>query len=197
MSSTVHAADRAWTVPTRGRSPFVLAIVAAVAVGFAAQMVMGVDDAVARFGVNSAQLENGDWYRLITASYLNMHGLWHVTANLTLIAAFGPFVEMAFGWMRTAIIWFVGSICAWLTMMALGTDASTGAGSSAGATALMGGGFVAAWATREERPSRIYALSAAATMTIIVVIDVDAVSVHAGGFAAGAGLAAVFRFFGR
>ncbi len=182
---------RDWTLPSLQRTPTILVILAAVVAGFVVQTALGVDDAVDRFGVTRPDVENGEWWRLFSATYLNLHGLWHVTANLAFVAAFGPFVESALGSWRTAVVWVLGAVCGWLAMMAFGTDESTGAGSSPGATALMGAGLVTALATRDQRPSRIYAFAAGITLGVIVAVDLGGAALHLGGFLTGAAVAAL------
>jgi rhomboid protease GluP len=69
-----------------------------------------------------AVLEDGQWYRLVTALFLHL-GPFHLAMNLLALAWIGPWVEKTLGWARYVAVYFVsgiGSMAAVILFIQLG-----------------------------------------------------------------------------
>ncbi|MER7251189.1 rhomboid family intramembrane serine protease [Kribbella sp. NPDC000426] len=91
-------------------------------------------DAVVR---DAAHIDNGQWYRLVTAMFFQDGWAPGLVSNLILLAIFGTIAERAFGRWRWAILYFV---CGWFgQLMSYLWLNPVGAGNSMCVAGLAGG----------------------------------------------------------
>lgn len=80
-----------------------------------------------KFGANQRGFVlMGEWYRLITSSFLHI-GIWHLLFNNYALYVIGPHVESYFGKVKYAIIYLFSAICGSLLSIIFSTSISAGA----------------------------------------------------------------------
>jgi membrane associated rhomboid family serine protease len=98
-------------------------------------------DAIGRWDISMWSLGAGEWWRLVTSSFVNF-GLLFLLANLTVLSIIGPFVERLYGSVGFLALYLVSAMAGTFAAAALGSSLPWGA--SIGNFACLGllGGFV-------------------------------------------------------
>ncbi len=140
----------------------------------------------AHYGLLPVAIDQGQWYRLLTAAFLHV-SLSHIFFNMFTLAIVGPAVELHVGRVRFLALYLLaatgGSVCSYLLSPLL----SLGVGASGAIFGLMGAYFVVARRTRTE------------TRTVVALIVINLVigfadsgidwRAHVGGLLVGAAVA--------
>ena len=148
----------------------------------------GVTSSIERAGLVKPLVREGEWWRLVTATYLHA-GLVHFWFNAAAVRAFGPLVEAYAPRSRLPLVWLVsvlgGSVASLFLM-----PGTTSVGASGGVLGLVGYLWVMARRRPHELPpwlgsglTATFAINAFIGIFGFAFIDNAA---HAGGAAAGA-----------
>ena len=152
---------------------------------------------VQRFAKVDSRIRAGEWWRLITASFLH-GGLLHLGVNGLALSAIGPTVEQLYGRLRFALIFLLGGAAGFAASTVFVVQPSLGA--SAGLFALLG--VLLGYAVRERRRlvpasrrAMIQEILMVAGMNLALGLMVPFVdnAAHVGGFGGGLALGMVLR----
>jgi rhomboid protease GluP len=185
----------------------VLVLVAANIAVFVAQQVWG-EEAVLLPGAFWPEgiLQNGEWWRLITAAFLHA-GLAHIGFNMTALLVLGPFLEKSVGHLKFAAIYFgsaIGSNAGILLLTATGVmNEELLVGASGAIFGVLGGEIVLIWQrwrAHREPAARQRLRSIALILALQVVFDLTSpqvsFSAHLFGFVSGIVLTALMFYRG-
>lgn len=186
--------------PSLKKSWLTLAFIIVCALVFATELMRGgAEDAetLIAMGALAAPLviEDGDYFRLISAGFLHF-GWLHFIANMLLLALLGPALEMAAGWRRMAMIYVFGLIVSGAAvlghMVYLGSQHDFMVGASGAIFAVLGAliaGRVRRFMAHRRLSDRRSVVLLAAVIAVQLAIDatIPAVSMvaHMAGLAAG------------
>lgn len=124
-------------------------LIACVAV-FAISLLTGGDIFGARsFGMFPPAVAQGEWYRLLTATFLHA-GLLHIAFNMYALFLLGPGLEYYLGTRRFAIVYFVAAIGASITSYVFSDIAIVSVGASGAIFGLMTATMVIGKAIRAD-----------------------------------------------
>jgi membrane associated rhomboid family serine protease len=150
-----------------------------------------------RFAKMSDRVREGEYWRLVTASFLH-GGLLHIAVNAYALSMIGPTVERLYGGVRFLLIFVVGGAIGFAASTAFVAQPSVGA--SAGLFALLGVLLGFAVRSRRTLPRRarramIQEILTVAALNIGLGLMVPFIdnAAHVGGFAGGLALGIVLR----
>ncbi|MGQ0674281.1 MAG: rhomboid family intramembrane serine protease [Hyphomicrobium sp.] len=138
---------------------------------------------------------NGEWWRLLTASFLHF-GPLHLGANMFMLLVLGRIVETAFGWQRYLIIYLLGGVLSTAAVFALMQWGSVAPAVLIGASGAIFAVFgaeaarqVAVWRRSRDALDRRQLVNLVLIMLVQVVIDFSvpeiSATAHLSGFATG------------
>ena len=152
---------------------------------------------VDRFAKVDSRIRAGEWWRLVTASFLH-GGLLHLGVNGLALSAIGPSVEELYGRVRFSLIFLLGGAAGFAASTVFVRQPSLGA--SAGLFALLG--VLLGYAIRERRRlnpagrrAMIREILTVAGMNLALGFMVPYIdnAAHLGGFGGGLALGMVLR----
>lgn len=126
-------------VTVSGRTWVTWAFLAANIVVYLAQLAdPGLVNALAVWGFG---IEHGQWYRLITGTFLHQ-AIWHIGVNMYALFVIGPHLERILGHWRYALLYLAAGVCgSALSVIVLGTHAAS-LGASGSIFGLFGATFI-------------------------------------------------------
>ncbi|MFN2472124.1 MAG: rhomboid family intramembrane serine protease [Gaiellaceae bacterium] len=146
-------------------------------------------------GVNLSGVAEGEWWRLVTASFL--HGnLLHLGMNMLMLYWIGTPVEEALGRLRFLALYFVSGLCGSAGALALSGQTALTVGASGAIFGILGAALVF------ER-QRTYVLGGSAmgiiVINLVLTFAIPNISVggHVGGLVGGAACGLAMSRFGR
>jgi len=150
-----------------------------------------------RIGPRAAQysvlVDQGEWWRLLTAMFLH-GGVLHLMFNMYALWLFGPVLERRFGSLSYAAMYVAGGISGGMLFQLLGEGAAVGA--SGAIFGLLGALLAASYRQRHTRAGAAVfgqlALLLAINMTLPLFLGNIAWQAHVGGLLAGILIAAVW-----
>lgn len=141
-------------------------------------------------------IAHGEWWRLVTASFL--HGnLWHLLWNMVGLLALGRLVESFYGSLRLLVIYMAA--CVLGTAFSYYLTPSVSLGASTGVMGLLGAVLVHNWRYRRYLPDRLNRVYPLLLVLVVVEFVMDLVNPrvdvfgHLGGILGGMLLAALFE----
>jgi len=150
-----------------------------------------------RIGPRAAQysvlVDQGEWWRLLTAMFLH-GGVLHLMFNMYALWLFGPVLERRFGSLSYAAIYLAGGISGGMLFQLLGEGAAVGA--SGAIFGLLGALLAASYRQRHTRAGAAVfgqlGLLLAINLALPLVLRNIAWQAHVGGLVAGILIAAVW-----
>jgi rhomboid protease GluP len=136
------------------------------------------------WGLSGIGVENGDWYRIVTAGFV--HAGWeHLVSNLTGLLVLGLMLGNAVGPARLAVIYGVSLLGGSAAVVLFDWDTLT-VGASGAVFGLAGAAVVVAW--MQQRWILLVLAGGWAAANLLFTFSTPDISVagHLGGFAAGA-----------
>lgn len=180
------------------QSPAVVTIIAACVVVFVLQNVT--PNLTARFASIPVLVSNGEWWRLVTATFLHAPNFFlHIIMNMFALYIFGPNVEELFGSLKFVAIYLAAGFFGSATSYALGPCAVAGVGASGAIFGVIGVLLVVLY---RRRRSQFVAASLRQLLGILAInavigllpgLNID-MWAHAGGLVAGIALGAGFDY---
>ena len=180
------------------QSPAVVTIIAACVVLFVLQNL--VPTLTTRFASIPVDIANGEWWRLVTATFLHAPNFFlHIIFNMFALYIFGPNVEELFGSLKFVAIYLAAGLFGSATSYALGPCAVAGVGASGAIFGVIGVLLVVLY---RRRRSQFVAASLRQLLGILAInavigllpgLNID-MWAHAGGLVAGMALGAGFDY---
>ena len=140
----------------------------------------GLSDVQARMVIAQRFLDDGEWWRLVTAGFVHF-GLLHVAMNMLLLFQLGRMLEPALGSARFALLYAVSLLGGSAGAVLLSPDALTG-----GASGAVFGLMAAAVVGVRGRGGNPFATGLGATFAINIVITLAIPGISIGGHFGGA-----------
>jgi membrane associated rhomboid family serine protease len=135
-------------------------------------------------GLHSVFLENGEWYRLLTAGFLHF-GIIHLAFNMLLLFQLGQLLEPAIGRIRFALLYFAALLGGSAGALVIEQGGLVG-GASGAVFGLMGAAFVG-MRNRGVNPFST-GLGATLLVNLLITFTIPGISIggHIGGILGGA-----------
>ena len=131
-------------------------------------------------------LQEGEWWRIISAGFLHF-GLLHIAMNMLLLWQLGHLLESALGRGRFALLYFASLVGGSFGALLLSPNALTG-GASGAVFGLMGAATVALW-HRGVNPMQT-GIGTTLIINLLITFTIPGISIggHLGGVIVGAGV---------
>ncbi len=110
-------------------------------IGYVLELTLGSNQILYDYGMYQGALQDGEWYRLITSSFLHFDPI-HLLCNMFCLVSFGMLLEDGIGRIRFTGIYVAGILGAGLFIQYAGGPYSLHAGASGAIWALMGAALV-------------------------------------------------------
>jgi membrane associated rhomboid family serine protease len=144
-----------------------------------------------RFALVPVAVAHGQWYRLITATFLH-YGIFHIAFNMWALWVVGPLLEAALGRWRYVVLYALSGIGGGLLSVLSGPINEQAAGASGAIFGLFGGLYVIA----RHRNLPTGGIAATIVVNLIFTFSVSNIDWrgHVGGLVIGTLIAAIYAF---
>jgi len=188
-----QAALNALKDAARGRAWITRLLVVCVAVPSILELFVGVDNAVARASVEPVAIRAGEWWRLLTGTYL--HGSYvHFTGNMTALLLYGSILEAKTSRYRLPLVYLLSCLGGSFLSAVIPPDVPS-IGASGGIVGIIGYLFLYSRRRQELFPEGFRAATAAVFVSLITMGAIGFWYIdnpgHAGGALMGIMLAAL------
>ena|SRR5829696_3290010 len=103
-------------------------------------------DLVTHGGVDAPDVDDGDWWRIVTAGFLHS-GVPHLVGNMVALIILGGVLTLSIGAMRMCLLYAAGLLTSSLGVIVLAPN-SLSVGASGAIFGLAGGALIVAWRQR-------------------------------------------------
>jgi membrane associated rhomboid family serine protease len=141
-------------------------------------------DLVVHGGVNSRLVDDGEWWRIVTAGFLHS-GLTHLVGNMIALVILGGVLTLAVGPMRMCLLYATGLLSSSLAVIVLSPN-SLAVGASGAIFGLAGGALLLAWRQKRWLLLAFAAVWIAYTLSSTLFVPGISQAGHLGGLAGGA-----------
>lgn len=135
-------------------------------------------------GLSEPAVDQGDWWRIVTAGFLHS-SLAHLLGNVLALVVLGGVLTLAAGPLRMCLVYAAGLLGASLAVVALAPDTLT-VGASGAIFGLAGGALVVGWRRRRWLLVAFAAIWILYTLSSTLFVPGISQAGHLGGLAAGA-----------